>query len=429
MADVEQKSKIEPLQRFNFYQLRQMFQNMGMKVIKGAFQSLNFISNVAGWKISNDTVEFNVGTFKLGGTLVTLSDITQLQTTIDLVGSLGGGVVALVPNNYSLSSSITIPSGVILDGNGSTIDFGNGAFQISAVGTNAYSTGTLAVNYGSTSVTGTGTTWTSAMIGRSILINDFWYVISARSSNTAITLATPFLGTSVSGVTYVIATIIQSIGIKNIILQNSSIALFRPRYCDTVIMDSMLTYNGLIGVDLDDCANWSWSNSSSDTCGTGLTFDNAPYGIINSCLVISSTTGGITCTKVTNTSFSSLSIQGITGVGLKMTNCSDWGMSGFAIIETSSHGIEMVSGNSECAFINGQVDTAGGDGIKLTATSDRNTISAVPCFNCTGYGINIANANCNKNIIVSVNTRNNTAGAINDSGTGTLKSAAVNDFS
>ena len=65
-----------------------------------------------------------------------------------------------------------------------------------------YTTGTITTlaNAG-TAVTGSGTTWTAAFIGRFFKIDadGEWYEISARTSNTAITLAREYGGTAISG--------------------------------------------------------------------------------------------------------------------------------------------------------------------------------------------------------------------------------------
>jgi hypothetical protein len=69
-----------------------------------------------------------------------------------------------------------------------------------------YSTGTISITTNTTTVTGSGTTFTSAMVGRWLraTTDGFWYPISAFSSTTSITLETYFEGSSVSGDTYLI---------------------------------------------------------------------------------------------------------------------------------------------------------------------------------------------------------------------------------
>lgn len=70
-----------------------------------------------------------------------------------------------------------------------------------------YITGTVAVTAGSTTVTGTGTVWTSGMIGRSIRLGNWYYEITAVASATSLTIARESADT-LSGASYEIAEMI-----------------------------------------------------------------------------------------------------------------------------------------------------------------------------------------------------------------------------
>lgn len=74
-----------------------------------------------------------------------------------------------------------------------------------------YTTGTATITANGTAVTGIGTSWTTAMVGRQFQITDGsdgqWYEITAAGSSTSITLKTPYNGISVSGTTYKIAQV------------------------------------------------------------------------------------------------------------------------------------------------------------------------------------------------------------------------------
>lgn len=80
-----------------------------------------------------------------------------------------------------------------------------------------YTTGTVAVTSGSVYVTGSGTTWTIAMIGRWIQItpsdsatasgDGFWYEVAAVSSTTSLTLTKPYGGATVSGGAYTLGQV------------------------------------------------------------------------------------------------------------------------------------------------------------------------------------------------------------------------------
>lgn len=183
--------------------------------------------------------------------------------------------------------------------------------------------------------------------------------------------------------------------------------------------------NADIGFDFAQSANVNNDSFNADTCTTlGVKYNHVPFCTLNNWGCFSG--GGVSLTRVTNTSIGISSIQDITGVGLQMTDCYNLGMLNYAIIQTSSHGIELVSGNHDMDLGSGYIDNTGGDGIKFTANDDSITLNTTSILNSTGYQINIANANCNDNILVGIKTDGSGSGSINDIGTGTLKSTTVN---
>ena len=395
----------------------------GLSTIReGDFQSKNFKPGRRGYRFREDgDFDLNGGIIKIGGTLITVTDIRKLQDAINIVNSLEGGIVALAPGTYIATQNITIPSGVTLDMNGAVIDFGNGAFQVLIEGTNAYSAGTLAVNYNSGSVTGIGTVWTAVMVGRSILIGDYWYEITARTSDTAITISPVFHAPNVSGATYIIAITVDDVAIINGTLQNASGTLLKFRYVNGIVLDVLFFTQGAQGIDGDDSANIQWLNSSIQDCTAGVTFDNIRFGTFNNLGILDITGGtGIALNGVSNTAIGVVSIQDIVGVGLKFTNCFNLGFINYSIIECSSHGIEFVSGNRDIDIESAYTDTVGGDAIKLTATSDNINIDAQSLYNYTGYGINIAAATCDKTKIGLISYGGGGLGTLSDSGTGTV---------
>lgn len=72
-----------------------------------------------------------------------------------------------------------------------------------------YTTGTITVTNGSTAVTGSGTSFTSAMAGRSLMTTDgFWYEIASVASTTALTLVKEYAGLSESGASFTIGQLL-----------------------------------------------------------------------------------------------------------------------------------------------------------------------------------------------------------------------------
>jgi hypothetical protein len=71
-------------------------------------------------------------------------------------------------------------------------------------GTADYTTGTIAVTNGSPNIVGTGTTFTSGMVGRRIVIGGVWYTITSFTDATHIALTANYTGSTASGLSYAI---------------------------------------------------------------------------------------------------------------------------------------------------------------------------------------------------------------------------------
>lgn len=62
--------------------------------------------------------------------------------------------------------------------------------------------GTIAINQNTVAVTGTGTAFTSELeVGDTIIISGVSYIVATITSDTALTISTPYLATNASGVT------------------------------------------------------------------------------------------------------------------------------------------------------------------------------------------------------------------------------------
>lgn len=71
-------------------------------------------------------------------------------------------------------------------------------------GTPDYTTGTIAVTNSSPNVVGTGTTFTSGMVGQRIVIAGVWYTIATFTDATHIALSTNYGGSTASGVSFAV---------------------------------------------------------------------------------------------------------------------------------------------------------------------------------------------------------------------------------
>jgi len=78
------------------------------------------------------------------------------------------------------------------------------SYQPKDMSASDYTTGTIALTNGDATVTGSGTTFTSAMVGRWINGDGHWYKIGSFTSTTSLELAQEFDGTTASGLSYTI---------------------------------------------------------------------------------------------------------------------------------------------------------------------------------------------------------------------------------
>lgn len=330
----------------------------------------------------------------------------------------------LAPGTYFPNGSIEVYSTIRLEGLNATdtiIDFNNKAYNFLLTGTNVYTTGTISSIAGGVNVTGSGTAWTSAMVGRQIFIDERWYGIAAVPSATSITLESGYAdGATFSGTYRIADPIIDTVFSKLKIRNSTATAINGTDVRDLSILNCVFldnnkgfTLTNFMNVIVDTVSNISatsngyeltngsfcnnYSHASVSNGGHGAVLNN-----IKSCGWIlsasnSNTSDGINATDVTNCLFQ---------------------------VEASSNGgqgIEFVSGCNNNFIDNALVNSNTSDGIKLTGTCDKNTIG--PALNLVsngGYGINVAASTCDDNIILSPIFDSNTSGGVNDSGTSTI---------
>ena len=361
----------------------------------------------------------------IGNRQLTVAAGEDIQTAIDIVNTAGGGRVFLSAGTHNVSSNITCYTGVDIEGeNFSTtiIDFGSASVGFQLTGTSVYTTGTISSITGGVSVEGSGTSWSSSMVGQQIFINNRWYEIVLVTDSTHLTLASGYAdGATYSG-NYRISTPISNVTFSSLTIKNSGttsiigtdirdIGILNCQFIDNnkgwtltnfmnVILDTVSTISSTSnGYELTNGSFCnSYSNASVSNGGHGVVLNN-----IKACGWIlsasdSNTTDGFNCTDVVNCLFK---------------------------VEASSNGgqgVELVSGCNSNFFNDFLCSSNTSDGIKLTATDDSNTIGASAIITSNGgYGINIAASTCDNNTILAPYLSGNTSGDVNDSGTGTIR--------
>lgn len=396
-------------------------------MVDGIQKSQNFYTGLSGWQIDAEgNAEFNNGTFRgtfnIGGTTITIGPTQDIQTYIDIIDTAGGGTLFLQNGTYTLTADLLIPSGVTLQGvsrDGVIID-DNTLYKVCIIGSNGYNTGTISITGGTTAVVGVGTTFTSAMVGRFILLDGLWYEIITFTDTTHITIGTDFTGTTLAASTYTIATVNFGATLRNITVTNATGSGVKLQYAQEAVLDNLYVSDCGIGIDCDQVV-FPLLKLTSNFNGINVDFNNT-YGfeIQFSDFSFSTTGSGFNLLNSGSATVLDSATGGNFDDGISLTGCSNIAFVSMDSSGNGGQGIEFVSGNSDCQLIAFTVDGNTSDGIKLTATSDRISLSTCSILNNGGYGVNIAASTCDDNNIIAPAFSNNALGTINDQGTNTF---------
>lgn len=350
----------------------------------------------------------------------------SIQKAIEAAKLVGGGIVFIKNGTHTPKATITTYSNITILGENlgsAIIDFEGGSYQIQAVGSSAYSTGTVSVTKGSTAVTGSSTLWSANVsAGQQILLQGIWYTIAAVGSDTGITLAIPYAGSTLSGATYVAATTVKDTVVEKLYLTNSATDAVKARYANNFRIDNCQFVANAGGLDADDCSQLAMEEGDFVANNTGLTLTNVHFSDFNYIGIIDALAShGYTLDTVTNCSFFANFILNAAGDGMNITSSSNIGIDTCSIRGNGGQGIEFVSGNSDIFVSGSAVQSNASDGIKVTATSDHIIITGGCSIKSNGgYGLNIAASTCDENLVVGNVFSSNTTAAYTNSGTGTL---------
>lgn len=392
-----------------------------IELASGYIASTNYLQFKKGWKISEDgKAEFT--DIDIGQRHVTVDPGESIQDAID---SLTAGVVTLRNGIHYPTGNIVLKSSVYLRGENrasTIVDFAGGAYGIIATGSNIYTTGTVTVANNGTAVTGLGTAWaTNAVAGMYILIGGVWHPITVVGSDTSITIGLNYAGAPLSGASYVIGVPVYDCYIQNLTTRNSTASSMKFSYSNNGGFQNVEAYTSLVGFELNVTAQCQLDHMNGVANYTNFKFTDTSYLAFWSAGSIDALSGeGMNLTRVTGSKIDSFFNLNSNGVGIKMTNCAKVLLNGCVSSECTSHGFELVSNNSDCVLLAVSAENNGGDGIKLTATTDSTFLTNSLIRGNTGYGLNIAASTDDFTDVTGNIFDTNGASACNNSGTGTV---------
>ena len=353
-------------------------------------------------------------------------DFTTLEAAVSYVNALGGGDIFVWGGTYTPISVMTITTPVNIVGQNSAlaiINFNSTANNFVINSGTVYTTGTITVING-TAVTGSGTSWAANVTaGQYLYLRTKWYLIASVTDDTHLVLGESYDENFVTlPSTYRIATLTRGITFEGLTIKNSTGTGIAVTDCRDFFLDDVLFLTNNKGFVLNNVSNIvisgvvSAGNTSNgyelNNCGQvtarGLASvgNSGHNGVLNVCEVLS-----------IQASNASVAI-GASSDGLNVTSVVDADLN--VICNSNGRiGVNLVSGNNniiiKCVARNNT-----SDGIKITATSDYCKIVNGHFDTNGGYGINIANANCDKNVVDGNSYNANVSGTLSDSGTGTV---------
>lgn len=371
----------------------------------------------------------------------------DIQEKIDSIASTGG-IVALRNGTYTLTDDINLPSGVYLHGEtayGVVLDFVDNTHGIKSIGTNVYTTGTISIAPGSSTVAGSGTSWlTNAAPGQYILLDQAWSLIVDVVSDTEITIELPYGWEPISGGDYIIASVISGVEFRNFIVTNASIGI-DIQYADQFTMHGITTTLSGVGINVAHVSSCDIVNSYNLYNNYCLYITDAHLMKGDNFYSLGSQVGfGTKLTGVENSTIKNAVTAGNAINGMEFVSCQNLVVEG-TFIQNMGNAV-YIYGSSDIVLNNCATEYNGDCGVSIegssnitlsTVSSNYNTNDGFKITGCNdigistghalsngGYGIDIDITSSN-NLVVAQGFSSNSSGDINDLGTGTIISGCL----
>lgn len=352
------------------------------------------------------------------------AEFTNLNDAMDYVISIGGGDIFVFPGTYSITTApptINVPINTIGTNLAlTTIDFGASARNFVVNSGTAYTTGTISsIAADKVTVTGSGTSWLgNVTAGQYIFLGTRWYLIAAVTANTTLILAEAYID-DIALSAYRVTALTRGVSFESMTITGSTSTAIATTDCRDITLRDVLFLSNNKGFSL---TNVSQPNINTTVCAAstsnGFEMTNVGLGFVAGLASNGNGGSGGVLNNVKVVNFQSSAAETNVADGMNLTSCDTVALE-YVASGNGGQGIELVSGNREID-ITAHASNNVSDGVKLTATSDFCKISLGHYDTNGGWGINIAAADCDKNVAIGNSFNANTSGTINDAGTGSV---------
>lgn len=263
---------------------------------------------------------------------------------------------------YVETAAVLIPDNGALIGespDGAIIDLSSGDFPVGADGSGTdYSTGTVSVTNGSTTVTGAGgAAWQTAGIaaGEFILLgtgDKCWYEIASVDTETTITLVRTYQGATAAGETYEIKSLVVGVTIRDVTISgNTAGAGLKLTNCESAHIDN---------VHVTDCG------VGGGTPEAAVLLQDTVDSFFRNLIVLGGPHHGIEIDDSNANTFDSFNVKGFAG-----------------------NGVQIGGANQDCTFNSGHVCANNLNAFNVTGGSDETLISNCVISEQNGGGVNV----------------------------------------
>lgn len=293
---------------------------------------------------------------------------------------------------YIETNTITLPTdGIIITGEGgSVINFiGTARLELDASGGINETAGTISVTTNSTTVTGSGTSFTNLSAGDYIEIGDTWVKIDSISSNTSLEIVNAWQGNNKSGLSYLAQSLSAGMGLTlmTFLGGNNGCAFIRA----------------VRGISISNCV------FDSSASGSGLTIEDSSDIQIQQSFISNNSEGCVidNCTQVT---FDGACVfENNNSDGLFINDSNSIKISNSSTTNNDGDGIS-IEGSSNTVLINNVTFRYNNNkGINTESTTSNTTINSCLCSHNNDWGIDYDGSS---NIIFNSIISNNDSGGI-----------------
>lgn len=380
----------------------------------------------ASLKAGFNTSDIALKNTNIGQQIITIDQTQDIQQAIDDVYNAGGGQVVLLDGTFYPKKDITMRSSIKLIGQSESatkIHFEGANYSILVAGTDVYTTGVIVAITNSVVVVGSGTSWlTNVTAGQQIFLGTRWYEIASVASDTMLILSEGYGDDLTLPTTYRIATIAKDVNFSNITITSSTAAggVINFDDCRNVILDETQVTDSNVGISMTNCSEiLNDGMFSIINTGDGVQMTNC--GLVNNYNfgAISNGGYGFKLNNLKTFIFFGSASQNNSKVGMIGTKL----QAGVLIFDASgntSHGIEFASLCSNNTIGFSYLVSNGGSGVIIEGGSNNNILNGGHYIRNKAYGVNLVDSTVSNTLIISNILQQNTSGAVNDSGTGTL---------